>query len=191
MKFSGVKRRLKVLFGWTMPAVTALSSVWSPQAHGTTVVMSPDTKLLPEPSPVTFANPLNQNAVNIFAGHSSHRSHSSHSSHSSHYSSGGGYSLPSTPAPSPAPPTPQTPPAVPAPRQSPSAPQKPTVDQLKAMVMRLQLELQIKQLYDGPISGVLDEKTTGALKMFQTQNGIKPTGHMDTETLTALGISVP
>ncbi len=175
-----MRQRLKILLGWTMPTITTLSSIWSPNAESATPSIISTEELLNDPSPLTFANPLNKNAVNIFAGHSSHQSHSSHSSHSSHqshYSSSGGSgsSIPSKPAPTPA----------------PVVPPKSNADQLETLIMRVQLELQIKKMYDGPINGTFDTKTKEALKVFQSRNGLDPNGFMDTSTLSALGISVP
>ena len=174
MNPTDMKRRLKILFGWTMPTISTLSGIWSPNAQSATPSISSNPELFNDPSPLTFINPLNKNAVNIFAGHSSHRSHSSHSSHSSHrshYSSSGGSAPPSTP--------------------TPSVPPKSSTGQLETLVMRVQLELQMKKLYDGPISGEFDAKTKEALRGFQRRNGLDPSGYMDTPTLSALGISVP
>jgi uncharacterized protein YgiM (DUF1202 family) len=96
-------KNLKSLFGWTVPAITTWSSVWSPFAHSQSVADDQSARIrMAEPTPVTFPTTLNAHADNIFAAHRSHRSHRSHSSHRSHYSSR--YSTsPSVTTPSPPP----------------------------------------------------------------------------------------
>lgn len=134
--------------------------------------------------------PLNAGARNIYAGH---RSHSSHSSHSSHYSgSGGGYRyVPSTPAPSIAPS--DSPRTAPAPAQllsNPGPAPRPTADQLRLIIMRVQAALYSKGYDPGAIDGVLSSSTVAALRRYQAANHLTVSGAMSTETLSALGVSL-
>lgn len=143
---------------------------------------------------------LNDGKFNMYAQHRSHSSHSSHRSHSSHYSSSGGgsYQPAYTPPPAPPPPAPRAnPPPATAPNNlySPSTSTKkestrPTGDELKLMIMRVQAALFSKGYDPGAIDGELNEKTKTALRSFQAAKGLKVTGTMTTETLTALGISL-
>jgi hypothetical protein len=130
-----VWKSLRALFGWSVPAITLWTSIWSPRAEGGHLVegLRAD-RAPPEPDPVIFPNTLNAHAENIYAAHRSHSSHSSHrshSSHASHYSSSGsgGYSpppssppltLPSSP-PSVVPSDPKSSPALPGQSVAPSA----------------------------------------------------------------------
>lgn len=139
-----------------------------------------------------LAVPLNAGLRNMYAGHRSHSSHSSHSSHYSGSGGGGGYRYaPSTPAPAVAPSdTPRTSPA-PAPLLSnpPPAP-RPTADQLRLIIMRVQAALYSKGYDPGAIDGVLSPATAAALRRFQAAHHLSVSGTMSTETLSALGVSL-
>ena len=136
---------------------------------------------------VTLSAPLNALGMhNMYASHSSHVSHSSHTSHSSHYSSSGGsYRMPSY-APSTAPS--YTPPTYQPPAMQSAPTGKPTADQLKYMIMRVQAALFAKGYDPGSIDGVLGSKTKEALRQFQSAHGLPANAKMTTETLNALGI---
>ena len=118
-------KNLKSLFGWTVPAITTWSSVWSPFAHSQSVADDQYTRIrMAEPTPVTFSTTLNAHADNIFAAHRSHRSHRSHSSHQSHrshyssrYSASPSVTTPSPP-PSSSPPSGSSPPSSSSPSTS-------------------------------------------------------------------------
>lgn len=58
------------------------------------------------------------------------------------------------------------------------------------MIMRVQAGLFAKGYDPGAIDGVLSETTKIALRKYQTDNGLPPTGTLTTSTLTALGISL-
>lgn len=145
---------------------------------------------------VTLTAPLNVNMRNMYASHASHSSHASHASHSS--GSGGSYSAPSdyTPAYTPA----YTPPApAPAPTESHSSgiqplmstgTSRPTGDQLRLMIMRVQAALYAKGYDPGAIDGELTATTKLALRRFQAASGLPVTGKMTTQTLNALGIAL-
>jgi His-Xaa-Ser repeat protein HxsA len=150
------------------------------------------------------------------SSHSSHASHgsgsgghSSHYSHTSHYSSTGGYSAPSyNPAPVYTPvPTPAPAPAPPAPSQGSNdvlqsifgdqqtqaaANLKPLPGRsalFKKVVMRLQVALMGRGLFDGPIDGNVGPKTRAALRQFQQSQGLQVTGTITPATLDALHVS--
>ena len=175
--------------------------------------LSPQDRVLDvlnDPQAVTL-RPLNRTEDNLFAGHRSHSSHSSHASHSSHYSGASGGTSYSSPQASP---TPDYSPPTPAPALLPSttgyaptntlvAPAKSSVtpristtdgvvlttgEQLKLQIIRVQIKLHMLQLYEGPIDGVRNPQTAGALKNFQTLKGLQSNGLMTTATLNALGI---
>jgi len=138
-------------------------------------VLIPDADLK---ATVTLPSSLNDGVRNIYAGH---RSHSSHSSHSSHYSgSGGSSSTPSSDSSSY-----QT---APAPLASPQQPTKPTSDQLRYMIMRVQAGLYSHKYDPGAIDGVLSEATKAAIRKYQSDRHITVTGTMTTELLDSLGI---
>jgi len=59
------------------------------------------------------------------------------------------------------------------------------------MVVRVQSALMRMGFYKGDIDGVLGPQTRSALTNFQKSRGIGPTGRMDVDTLTGLGITVP
>ena len=147
---------------------------------------------------VTLTAPLNVNVRNMYASHSSHSSHSSHASHSS--GSSGIYRAPRdyTPAYTPA----YTPPA-PAPAPAPAngyspgiqslmstGTPRPSADQLRLMIMRVQAALYAKGYDPGAIDGELTESTKLALRKFQGAHGLAVTGKMTTQTMNALGVTL-
>jgi His-Xaa-Ser repeat protein HxsA len=142
----------------------------------------------------TLTAPLNVNMRNMYAGH---RSHSSHSSHSSHYSgNGGGYRAPA-PAPTPVAPQNYIAPsrsgstsAAPAQSLAPQAQSRPTTDQLRMMIMRVQAGLYSRNYDPGAIDGELSTATKAALRKFQADKGLGVTGTITTATLNALGIAL-
>lgn len=152
---------------------------------------------------VTLSAPLNINAVNMYASHVSHSSHSSHASHASHSSgSGGSYraapiyapgyppaSSSPTQAPSSAPSTaPGNGPSVAPLMSSPTS--RPSTDQLKIMIMRVQAALYSKGYDPGTIDGELTAQTKLALAEFQAAHGLPVNSKMTTETLNALGVAL-
>jgi His-Xaa-Ser repeat protein HxsA len=152
---------------------------------------------------VALSAPLNGGVRNMYASHASHSSHASHASHSS--GSSGVYRTPSddtstyTPAYTPAYTTPATTPATTPttstvspgirPLLSPST-ARPSADQLKMMIMRVQAALYAKGYDPGAIDGVLSEMTKRALGKFQTAHGLPATYSMTTGTLNALGVAL-
>jgi His-Xaa-Ser repeat protein HxsA len=149
---------------------------------------------------VTLTAPLNVNVRNMYASHSSHSSHSSHASHSS--GSSGIYRAPRdyTPAYTPAY-TPPLPAPAPAPttinRYSPgiqslmsTGTPRPSADQLRLMIMRVQAALYAKGYDPGAIDGELTESTKLALRKFQNARGLVATGKMTTQTMNALGVAL-
>ncbi len=143
------------------------------------------------------ANLFRQTGSVLLAGHGSHRSHSSHSSHSSHRSSsgGGGYYPPATvytPAPLPAPPPPSQR------TQRPSTFGQPlnlrstapvVVDQFIETVRRVQRGLKAFGYYQGDDDGSVGPETRSALSRLQTDYGLKVTGTITPEVLSALNIT--
>lgn len=67
---------------------------------------------------------------------------------------------------------------------------RPTTDQLKLMIMRVQAALYARGYDPGAIDGELSNPTKSALRSFQTAHGIEPTAKMTTETLNALGVAL-
>jgi His-Xaa-Ser repeat protein HxsA len=151
--------------------------------------------------------PLNLDMDNLFASHRSHSSHASHSSHSSHYSGSGSYSAPAYVAPTPVDPAPviAREPAAPAAARSESvasrttavAPADPAIsgpadltmdEKRRLQVLRVQMRLNSLRLYDGRLTGVLDEPTRESLRLFQAVKSLPVTGTMTTPTLNALGV---
>ena len=55
-------------------------------------------------------------------------------------------------------------------------------------VERAKLVLKVGGYYDGPINGNYDPPMIEALKRFQADKGMKPTGYLDPKTYEALGI---
>ncbi|RUW53634.1 His-Xaa-Ser repeat protein HxsA [Mesorhizobium sp. M1A.F.Ca.ET.072.01.1.1] len=137
--------------------------------------------------------------IYTLAGHSSHSSHSSHVSHSSHRSSTGGYSY--------IPPSPSTAPSEPAPLYSaPSAPaptyQAPAIApapaplktlpgnayRFKEIVQQVEFALLAFGYYTGEIDGEMNSELRAGLQRMQSDYGLKVTGTITPETLTALRI---
>jgi peptidoglycan hydrolase-like protein with peptidoglycan-binding domain len=58
-------------------------------------------------------------------------------------------------------------------------------------IVQLQQALNDAGFDAGEVDGVFGAKTTEALKRFQTKAGLKPTGHIDQQTLALVGMSVP
>ena len=61
-------------------------------------------------------------------------------------------------------------------------------EKLHLQVFRVQIKLNTLGLFQGRISGTLDEETKTALRMFQSVKGLPENGLMSTATLNALGI---
>jgi peptidoglycan hydrolase-like protein with peptidoglycan-binding domain len=53
-------------------------------------------------------------------------------------------------------------------------------------VRRIQLRLKQEGEYDGKVTGTYDQETANAVKEFQEQNNIQPTGQIDGYTIIAL-----
>lgn len=149
---------------------------------------------------VALTAPLNGGIKNMYASHASHSSHASHASHSSG-SSGVYRSSPDT--------SPSYSPSYAAPASTattgnavvplygptesgvakPSSP-RPTPDQLRMMIMRVQAALYARGYDPGAIDGVLSEMTKRALGRFQLAHGLPATYTMTTATLNALGVAL-
>lgn len=67
---------------------------------------------------------------------------------------------------------------------------RPTVDQLRLMIMRMQAALYAKGYDPGAIDGELTESTKLALQKFQGTHGLAVTGKMTTQTMNALGVAL-
>ncbi|MDX8518178.1 His-Xaa-Ser repeat protein HxsA [Mesorhizobium dulcispinae] len=133
--------------------------------------------------------------IYTLAGHSSHSSHSSHVSHSSHRSSTGGYTYippaPSDPAPlysAPAAPAPtyQAPAVAPAPTPLKTLPGN--AYRFKEIVQQVEFALLAFGYYSGEIDGEMNPEVRAGLQRMQTDYGLKVTGTITPETLTALRI---
>ena len=143
--------------------------------------------------PVTLPNTLNEISEDKYAAH---RSHSSHRSHRSHRSSSGGSR---TPAPAPKttapPPNRQTTPPQATDPSEPSSTKgsipKPTAGDLSVMTIRVQAALMRLGYYNGDIDGILGPSTRASLIQYQKAKNLSPTGRIDIDTLTHLGISIP
>lgn len=61
-------------------------------------------------------------------------------------------------------------------------------EKLRLQIMRVQIKLKSLGLYDGQISGAMNEETFTGLKYFQDLKGLEQTGTMTTPTLNAMGI---
>jgi len=55
-------------------------------------------------------------------------------------------------------------------------------------VMDLQRQLKMRGLYEGEIDGVAGPPTAEAIKQFQGQRGMEPTGVIDRRALSGLGV---
>jgi peptidoglycan hydrolase-like protein with peptidoglycan-binding domain len=58
-------------------------------------------------------------------------------------------------------------------------------------IVQLQQALNENGFDAGEADGVFGPKTSEALKRFQSKAGLKPTGHIDQQTLALVGISAP
>jgi len=61
-------------------------------------------------------------------------------------------------------------------------------EKLHLQVYRVQIKLHTLGLYQGQITGKMNEETKGALRMFQSVKGLPENGLMNNETMNALGI---
>jgi peptidoglycan hydrolase-like protein with peptidoglycan-binding domain len=59
---------------------------------------------------------------------------------------------------------------------------------LPANVEKAQQTLKAKGLYKGNVTGKIDADTKSAIKTFQEQSGLNPTGHLNKDTRKKLGI---
>lgn len=185
--------------------LAALISVSLAQNAGAVGV--PTEEVAPPPDDNTVElSPLNVSVSQFLAGHRSHSSHGSHRSHRS--SSGGGYSVPSYPAPEKStPPPPAAPSQRPSlqsdplgqkPRPESSYPTKKSPQKLlealqnkekrKNIIMRMQLTLQLEGYYDGAIDGIMGPKTRKATLLYKRAHGLSGDKVLDAETLDAFGI---
>ena len=57
-------------------------------------------------------------------------------------------------------------------------------------IQRAKQVLKDKGYYDGPIDGNFDPTVSEALKKFQKDAGMRPTGNLDAKTYSALGVEV-
>jgi len=98
-----------------------------------------------------------------------HRSHSSHSSHGSHRSSTGG-TIRKTPSYQPTPPV-------------STLPSKPTIkgnsSAYTEIAKQVQIELMVRNLYRGPIDGLIGPKSKEAIMRYQAMMGLNITGTID------------
>ncbi len=65
---------------------------------------------------------------------------------------------------------------------------KTRAEYLPANVEKAQQALKAKGLYKGNITGKVDTDTKAAIKTFQEQNDLNPTGHLNKDTRKKLGI---
>jgi His-Xaa-Ser repeat protein HxsA len=138
----------------------------------------------------------------FFAGHRSHSSHASHGSHRS--SAGGGVAVPRPPPPVPPAPYPPPPPkkkadplGQPAKPESTFKPAQPDIPRLANdpvkranVIRRIQLFLQLRNAYSGPIDGVLGPSTRDAIDLYKIKQGAPRGGYLDADTLTLFGVSI-
>jgi His-Xaa-Ser repeat protein HxsA len=61
-------------------------------------------------------------------------------------------------------------------------------EKLRLQIIRVQIRLNSLGLYNGQITGTLDQDTRTALKLFQKVKNLPESGQMTTPTLNALGI---
>ena len=170
------RKRLYDILRWPALAVGAAATTITGANASTDRGDGIHGKESPDLEPVILPNTLNVTADDRYAAHRSHSSHRSHRSHRS--SGGGGYAPPST---MPAPRT--TPPSIDVPKPSPQ--------NLSMMVVRVQAALMRLGYYNGDIDGLLGPETRSAITEFQKAKGLRPTGRMDINTLTKLGIAMP
>lgn len=170
-----------------------------------------------DPYRSTLLDVFRQDHTVILADHRSHRSHSSHSSHRSGYGGGGHYSHTShrsssggeyyggtaaparpifTPPPvrsESTPPTTSQPLFSPAERAEPVEAAPKTLSgrtkRFAAIVRRVQIALLARQLYAGPIDGIVGSGLRAALRKFQAQRSLAVTGTITHQTLDALMVS--
>jgi peptidoglycan hydrolase-like protein with peptidoglycan-binding domain len=65
---------------------------------------------------------------------------------------------------------------------------RPSQDMIRTYVERVQIALTFKGYDPGPVDGRLGQKTKKALKQFQADSSLTPTGNMDVATLRMLGV---
>lgn len=158
--------------------------------HQSVAAASPGYKNADDAEPSMF-DVFRQTHKYTLAGHSSHASHGSHSSHRS--SSGGGYTAPRTPTP-----TPQTnrnitstPPSSVLPSPQAVAPSVLPGNSVafQRIAMLVQTALQAYGYYNGAIDGIIGNGSRSALSRFQSDYGLRVTGTITPEVLNAFGIS--
>lgn len=145
------------------------------------------------------ADILNLSVSDQIAAHRSHSSHRSHASHRSSSGGGGGYSAPSPrtpstrPAPRPSRPSSSQPLAEPPkPLGSFSAPSSPKIptkpDELKVLIMRVQIALKYKGYYKSTLDGLMGPATRKAISAYRKVHLLPPNKLIDAPLLNALGI---
>ena len=112
------------------------------------------------------------------AGHRSHSSHGSHASHGSHRSSAGG-TIRNTPSYQSTPPV-------------STLPSKPTIkgnsSAYTEIAKQVQIELMVRNLYRGPIDGLIGPKSKEAIMRYQAMMGLNITGTIDDALLKKMGL---
>lgn len=61
----------------------------------------------------------------------------------------------------------------------------------KETIRKVQQALKDQNLFDGEVNGVMDQKTTDAIRQYQRDNGLPVTGQLDANILQSLGVSMP
>jgi peptidoglycan hydrolase-like protein with peptidoglycan-binding domain len=67
-------------------------------------------------------------------------------------------------------------------------PAKTRAESQPANIQKAQETLKSKGLYKGEVTGKMDAATKDAVKSFQKQEGLNPTGHLNKDTRVKLGI---
>ncbi|AYG76807.1 His-Xaa-Ser repeat protein HxsA [Rhizobium sp. CCGE532] len=178
---------------------------------------APITGLTEKKPATTLFERLRVKQVYTLAGHSSHSSHASHASHAS--SAGGGYVPRGdydTAYPSPDPTPRYQPNPGPVIRSLPTTPNLPATtstgtystqssstsaqpvplktlpgnsDKFRRIVIQVQTALIAFGYFGGPITGQVDAATKGGLSKMQDAYGLKVTGTITPQVLSALGIA--
>ena len=205
-----MENKIKKISSLILGAITSLNST-------SEEIITPNTEIDPFSSIKVGA--LNFNIPQYLAAHSSHASHrsssgSSHSNHSSHAShrssstsSGSATPARTSPATIYSPPTttidsksikksdPLGRPTTPSGTYNESQDSSLSTirndkDELKALLKRVQFQLQHYGYYKGVIDGIMGPATRQALNAYRASRGLTISPKLDVETLNSLGILV-
>jgi len=198
---------MKKVFKRITAAITAALSTSSVSGNTNDNLAKTSLSVAEEFDRIQFSQTVNSAPIpRYLAAHSSHSSHGSHGSHGSHRSSSTAPRRPATPSYIPISPPAK---AVTKPKkESDPLGQEPkpkdtfrpaipdaselsqNLDKRKDVIRRIQLQLQLLNIYTGALDGIMGPETRAAIDLYKIKKGLPRGGYLDKSTLDAFGILI-